>query len=231
SSFAPITTLGPIVTNIRLCQACTPVVVNEDTCTILPNCIPQAAQVKVQAGSSPVHVGTLTGSALYTSMSSAMEKLCPPAGNGYLKHGELLVTIEASQYNETSLRNAMIQATALAIQNSASGKNCYDMKYDAEIIEKRGLTAWARDLFGFQMRTRDHATIEHRTMRVCNGAGFAGTSYYGPYWRQAVEPGATNYLAAHLAFHVVGGDFICEIAQELIDALAIIAPEFTVGEI
>lgn len=39
---------------------------------------PTGAEITFQAGSSPVHVGTLTGTALYTSVSSALEKLCPP---------------------------------------------------------------------------------------------------------------------------------------------------------
>ena len=35
--------------------------------------------VTVEAGSSPVYVGTLTRDVLYTSLASALEKVCPKA--------------------------------------------------------------------------------------------------------------------------------------------------------
>jgi hypothetical protein len=119
----------------------------------MKDCLPQTAQVTVQAGSSPVHVGTLAGTALYTSVSSALEKLCPPVsqtgsatacktdsvnikGIDYVSpisnsmvEGELVVNVKASKYNVTSVRDAMIKSAALTAQNSASGKNCHKENY------------------------------------------------------------------------------------------------------
>jgi len=58
----------PATPNSALCQVCTPYAANGADCTTIPNCQPQKAQATVQAGSSPLHVGTLTSTALYTSI-------------------------------------------------------------------------------------------------------------------------------------------------------------------
>ncbi|KAL8722504.1 MAG: hypothetical protein Q9225_001020 [Loekoesia sp. 1 TL-2023] len=112
-------------------------------------------QASVQAGSSPVHVGTLTGDALSTSIASALDKICPSitsnsvtaceTGSVSIDHidykgndeelnhfGTLEVKVEASSYNESAIRKAMIDAAALTAMHSAAGSNCYD---DEPIIE------------------------------------------------------------------------------------------------
>jgi hypothetical protein len=61
AAVTPTLDLGPAITNTALCQVCTPYANNEDASIKLPNCLPGAAAASVQAGSSPVHVGTLTG--------------------------------------------------------------------------------------------------------------------------------------------------------------------------
>ncbi|KAL8700354.1 MAG: hypothetical protein Q9201_005493 [Fulgogasparrea decipioides] len=110
-----------------------------------------SAHASVQAGSSPVHVGTLTGDALSTSIASALDKICPSVtlnsatacdtgsvtihdidykgDEDTLNHyGTLEVKVEASSYNESAIRKAMIDAAALTAMHSAVGSNCYDDK-------------------------------------------------------------------------------------------------------
>ncbi|KAI1774984.1 hypothetical protein F4818DRAFT_441806 [Hypoxylon cercidicola] len=113
--------LGPSTTNKKLCQVCTRVVNNEDSCHSMKDCIVQAGKVTIEAGTSSVHVGTLTGSALYTSVSSALDKICPtPTSSGFTscktdpvsigkipyvsldflsRDSKLQVSVESSKYN------------------------------------------------------------------------------------------------------------------------------------
>ena len=92
----------------------------------MPGGIPKTAQVTATMGNSSVHLGTLTGSALYTSVSDALTSLCPDVtqttsstqcqetdsfkikdieykkSDGSLERGgELEVLVEASYYNDT----------------------------------------------------------------------------------------------------------------------------------
>ncbi|KAF7960372.1 hypothetical protein EAE96_000055 [Botrytis aclada] len=245
SQITPTISLGPVVTDIRSCQICTPVENNEDSCTTISGCYPESATATVQVGSSPVHVGTLTGTALYTSISSALNKLCPSVtqtssftacstdsitikdidyiNNEALAQGELIVRVEASQYNATSLRDAMINSAALTANTSATRNNCYNATYYAEELRKRVI--WTPRGIHHPNRVEEH-------INVCNAAQFAGVQYFGQYWRTAPLPGATAYIDANWEFTTgPGGDFICEFLQDLTDALIAIEPEFALGEI
>lgn len=247
------TALGPATTNTALCQVCSPVVINENSCTTIPNCYPQAAAASVEAGSSPVHVGTLTGTALYTSISSALEKLCPPVtqttsvtkcsetdtvsiGNipfvedEFLNYGELDVTVKSSQYNETSLRDAMIKSAALTAQQSATGKNCYNANYKIVERKKRSYLDWFKESTGLKAVRDNHHPVPAE-ISVCNVGDFAGVQYFSQFWRTAPQPGATDYLDANWAFKSTDGDFWCEFLADLMDELVVIEPEFAVGEV
>ncbi|TVY40883.1 hypothetical protein LOCC1_G006489 [Lachnellula occidentalis] len=252
---ATITTniaLGPASTNSALCQVCSLAVVNEDACSSIANCIPQAAQASVQAGSSPVHVGTLTGTALYTSVSSALEQLCPPVtqtnsatkcsetdtikiGNiqaiedNSLTTGEMDVTVKSSSYNATSLRDAMIKSAALTFQNSATGKNCYNATYTTEAFKKRSNLDWFKESVG--LASRDRPYPEQETIQLCNAGDFAGVQYFSQFWRTAPQPGATDFLDANIAFDSSGSDFWCEFLADLMDELVVVEPEFAVEDI
>ncbi|CAJ2506572.1 Uu.00g007070.m01.CDS01 [Anthostomella pinea] len=70
---------GPPITTTPNCQVCTPVGAYgyDASCYSLQGCVVPTAAVTLQAGSSPVHVGTVTGTALYTGVSNALETLCP----------------------------------------------------------------------------------------------------------------------------------------------------------
>jgi len=105
----------------------------------------------VEVGKIQQNVGTLTGTALYTSISSALDKICPTAtgetvqcstdtvsisgidyiqSDGTLGEGELVVSVQASSYNETKLRDAMIKSAALTAKASANSTNCYVAKQE-----------------------------------------------------------------------------------------------------
>lgn len=253
----------PASTNTDICQVCPTANANKNSCSSLTGCLPKKAQATVQAGSSPVHVGTLTGAALSTSVSKALAKLCPTpskAGaatacsthtfsiggidyldDGFLEHdGKFDVKVEASSYNETNLRNAMIDSAALtAMQATQSKSNCYKTKYN-EIDEvgkmRTRRSAMSDYLPGFAKRAlgiRDHPhTIPTDGPMFCNTVGFAGVQYYNRYWRLQENPGATNWIDASWSFHRgPGGDFLCDFLEGLADALIAVAPEFTVGDI
>ena len=145
--------LGPVTTDMADCLVSSRYAINGGDMTSVPGCFPQQVKATVQPGSSPVHVGTLTGTALYTSISSALESICPSVAqttsaitcetgtvtikhidyvdpvDGTLAQGELDVQVRSSSYNVISLRDAMTQAAALTAQNSPNCSNCCDATY------------------------------------------------------------------------------------------------------
>lgn len=206
------------------------------------------------AGTSPVHVGTLTGDALYTSVSSALEQICPTAApTGFtgctidtvtvpdiryvdgdsLEEGELTVKVPSSSYNLTTLRDAMIHSAALAAQNSAQGNNCYKQKYEISVAKRDSSPSpWAPSswLPSF-LAKREGFFPEPEEGTFCNAASFAGVEYWGP-WRDIATPAATDHLYAELGFIVApGGDFLCDFLDLLLGVLGVVQPEFIVDEI
>ncbi len=222
--------------------------------TTTSDLIPRAA---VQAGSSPVHVGTLTSTDLYTSISNALTKLCPtvsqttemtvyrtdtvtindiPFSDGGILNtkGGLVVKVDASTYNVTSLRDAMIKSAALTAQNSASGKDCYTAKYEVQGFRKRDSdfsAPWSLGRRWLGLEERDHTHLSQEQDTWCNAASFAGINYFGPYARLQKDLSATDYLDASWDFKVQGGDFTCEFIKGLVDALTIVTPEFAVEDV
>ncbi|KAI1759341.1 hypothetical protein GGR53DRAFT_150707 [Hypoxylon sp. FL1150] len=241
------TGFGPPTTDMKHCQVCTRVVNNEDSCSSIKNCIVQTGAVTLEAGSSSVHVGTVTGTALYTGVSNALEKICPTPTSksftscktdsasingvpyveaGFLaKDGEIVVSVESSAYNETSIRDALIKTAAAAAQHAATGKNCYTAHYEVE--EMRKVRRWWNRLLG-----RDAPHPEPESATWCNSVGFAGPHYYNPWWRLQASPGATDYMDVHYEFHKgADGDFDCEILQAAVDGFAFVEPLFAVGDV
>lgn len=176
------TGFGPPTTDTKNCQVCTRVVVNEDSCSSMPNCIVQSNTLTIEAGSSSVHLGDLTGTALYTSVSSALSKLCPTPvsasptscatsnvkikdipydSGGFLGHGELVVSVESSQYNQTDLLTGMFNTAAKSFQQGATGRNCYTAHY--EVMKKR---SWIPSIF-----SRDVPHAEPESATWCNTPG------------------------------------------------------------
>jgi hypothetical protein len=231
------------------CKVCTQIQMNQPTCTMQKGCTPTSAVASVTAGSSPVHVGTLTGTVLYTSISSALEQLCPPvtqtksptvcatgsvtigdivyvSEDNLQNDGELVVKVEASSYNLTSLRDAMIKSAALTAQKaSLSSSNCYNQTYEV-MQAKRDLPLLS---FGSKLRGRDHPYLTESQQVLCNSVSFAAVNYYSQYWRVEPQPGASDFIFANWNFQVApGGDFLCNFLDGLIEGLAVIQPEFTV---
>jgi hypothetical protein len=151
----------------------------------------------------------------------------PRVENGFIEIGDLVITVESSQYNITSLRNAMIQAAALTAQQAATGENCYNQSYFDDSVTKRSLSStW----FPF-LSKRDHPTPTWEISTFCNTVGFAGVNYFDPYWRQQASPGASSWIDAHWQFETPNMEFLCEILHDTIDVFEALAPEFAVGGI
>lgn len=83
-----------------------------------------------------------------------------------------------------------------------------------------------RDTEPIYLYTREDLTNAGATV------GFAGPQYFNPWWKQQARPGATAYIDAHFQFEAGGGgDFLCDILQDAIEAFAVVQPEFLVGDI
>lgn len=191
-----------------------------------------APSATVQVGKKQQNVGTLNGTALYTSISSALNKICPTATGNWAscstttvaikpivyiaedttrgEDGELVVSVQSSSYNDTKLRDAMIRSAALTAQTSANSTNCYETKYTECFEGGKG-----------------GECVEEK-MTLCNAAGFAGVQYY-----DGAPVSATMWLDALWEFGVYsGGAFDCEVIIETLDTLLVeVAPEFAVEDI
>jgi hypothetical protein len=66
---------------------------------------------------------------------------------------------------------------------------------------------------------------------MCNAAYFHTLIYYSPYWRDAANPTATDYINALVTFEASAGDsFFCEFLDLLEEGHDVTAPEFTVED-
>jgi hypothetical protein len=257
---APVSkNLATPTTNTKACMICTRNTIDEGNCKPIPDCIPQIAVATVTVGSAPVHVGTLTGTALYTSVSVALESLCPPVtqttsstqcsetgqaeigGVQYvdsdesLETGSLIIKVPTSGYNITSMRDAMIASIALSIQTSATGKNCFNISYTVEKLNRRnsimGYVDDARSFFGL-MEERDRPSPGRESMGMCNSAYSHTASYYNPFWTLAPKPGPSDFMNALFTFQASNSDqFICEFLDMLTEGLSVLAPEFAVEDV
>ncbi|EKG20857.1 hypothetical protein MPH_01840 [Macrophomina phaseolina MS6] len=137
--------------------------------------------IKVEAGTgSVVYIGTLSSSALYSSMTSALEKICPTAAaNGYTtcnsdtvqidsthyhlddeeQDGHLDVSVESSNYSSANGRDGMIRSIALAAQQGATHLSCYWESWRCNANE---------------------CTHGPEKRRLCRTVGFAGIQYVDP---------------------------------------------------
>ena len=249
-----VTTLASTYT--RNCNVCTRVEFNAPSCTSVPKCTPTKAEIHVQAGSSAVHVGTLTGTALYTSVSSALEKLCPTVtqsqsstacktnsvkipkidyinGDTLDKAGQLVVKVESSSYNTTSLRDAMIKSAALTAQKGSEGsKSCSNHTYHA-LVKRDTPSSWLsspRDRLAGYKRDRPQE-VKHDAL-LCKTAAFAGVQYFSPEWRLAEHAGAQSWIDANWEFKVEpGGDFLCDFLEAIEIGITALAPEFVAADV
>lgn len=259
SPTGPITNPNPTptaTTRTDICEVCTPYAANEDSCTKIPGCTPIRGAATVEAGSSAVNVGTLTSDALYTSISRALEKICPTvsqtteftscstdtatiknidyvAEEALLHDGKLNVQVKSSQYNMTSLRDAMIKSSAETARQSTTDKNCYTAHYNM-LMKRRRWRDVPYNLFrrAVGLSPRDHAHPVPEQTKLCRAVDFAGAHYYSPFINVNNIAIGTDYIDAEWNFEAgAGADLVCDFITGLVDALAVVAPEFTVGEI
>ena len=137
-----------------ICQVCTRYAGNEANCDWIQNCIPKKGAMTVDLGSSAINIGTLTADELYTSVSSALDHICPtnkPSCKGgddgkveikdiayvdkdisqenfLYKDGKITVQVHRSKYSADT-RGALLRNSAMSIRDSATGKNCFDADY------------------------------------------------------------------------------------------------------
>lgn len=169
--------------------------------------------------------GTQTASMLHCDSDTVtIPKIAYREENGALSQGDLEVSVQSSQYNDTSIRKAMIDSAALTAMQSAMGSNCYSQQFD--IIGKRSyIPSIIRRWFAEQPTTHQ--------MTMCMVTSFASVEYLPEYWRQAQDPrDEFMWLTATWDFKVTpSAQFDCQFIAALSDALVLVAPEFAPGEI
>jgi hypothetical protein len=219
------------------------------------------ATANILVGSSAVTVGTLTGTALYTSVSSALEKLCPTVTQTksltscvatsvaipkiqYIKDGslfsdgELNVQVQVGNYNSTALRNAMIKSTAVVAEKASNKKtSCSSLQYTVSELEKRDDLEFLPPSRIHNRRNltyyeRDHIEPEQQSTTLCTTTSFSRVQYFGQYWREANTPNPEAELDVTWEFQVAPGlDFVCDFIEDLEVALDVVAPEFAIAEL
>ena len=155
-------------------------------------------------------------------------------GDGLRTDGELIVAVESSGYNVSSLLEAMIQSIAATAQQGATGGNCYTANYDAEGVAP---STRSTRFFGWIPRLLRRLDIplpfiEHKSITLCNTNWFATANYYNMYWHTDDVTSPSAWISADYTFHVPPeGNFLCELIDDLIDMFAIIEPEFAVEDV
>ena len=214
STIAITANFGPAVTNSMICSVCSPISNNGATCTSLSNCLPQTPTATIQIGSSPVPVGTLTSDALSSAISSAISSLCPPVtqtttsttcdetskvtipniayidAGSLVTDGELLVQIDSSGYNDTSLLAPLAGMAALSISSSATGGNCYEAEYTTEELKAKRWYSSALDagLGWMPFYKRDHPYPVQEKIELCNSGHFASPQIYSQWYVTPICP-------------------------------------------
>ncbi|KAF2094386.1 hypothetical protein NA57DRAFT_60432 [Rhizodiscina lignyota] len=185
-----------------------------------------------------VNVGTLTAGVLYTSVSNALESICPtPVGNemtscnnktftihdveywngsgggsemeGPISRGELEVSAPISSYTK-QLRSAIINTAAMTINSSAHGPACYQQQ------EKCA-------------PERLNACVPGTNFTFCNAPELVEVNYWNAKHESNEDP-TLFQLITQLKFALPdGGDFDCNAVKDGVAlALESLAPEFTI---
>jgi hypothetical protein len=157
------------------------------------------------------------------------------ASGGLRTNGELIVAVESSGYNLSSLRDALINSIAASAQQGATGNNCYNAIYEVEAFpDKRDLGFLGWPISRFFKRVDIPAPImEIKSIRMCNTNWFAEANYYNIFWHTDDVTSPSAWINADYKFQASapGGDFLCKLIDELIDAFVLIEPEFAVEDI
>ena len=189
-----------------------------------------------------VNVGSLTADALYTSVSNALESICPtPTGNevtscdnktftiqdvdywngsggesdteGPLSKGELEISAPISKYNSSQLRSALINTTAMTINSSATGPACYQEQTVCS-------------------PTRFNDCVSGTNFTFCNAPELLEVNFWDAKYETTEDPTMFQLITQLKFAQPSGGDFDCDALRNGISlALEILAPEFTILDI
>jgi len=102
--------------------------------------------------------------------------------------------------------------------------------------KKRSYSDTARAWLRLQERDGPGANRAEETMTMCQVTRFAGVQYLPPYWKECDYPCKPEnnfmWLDTEWDFDVaLGAGFACDFINGLIDALAVVAPEFAIEDV
>lgn len=241
-------------THTDICQVCTPYAANEAQCTPIPSCTPAHGYLTVDLGSSAVNVGSLTAAALYTSISSAINRLCPPTGpscatstidiggidyvekgleeSDFYNDGTLHVVVLSSEYTTQIVRDSLIQASAAAANYSATGSMCQQVK-GMEYSKRKRSSASDSDFikrqYDFGNGGTDGWHPQEETFTLCSSLSFTGAEYTAPDENIQTIGSSQSHIFTQMTFTAskkaeYEEDLICDFISEAIDDLGIEVP-------
>ena len=242
------------VTNTDLCQICTPYAANGANCVPLPSCTPKRGYLTVDLGSSAVNVGVLTAAPLYTSISSAINKLCPTGGpvcatstidiggihyaekgleeTDFYEDGTIHVSVLSSSYTDQKIRDSLIQASAAAANYSATDKMCQQIE-GMEYSKKKRSSAPDSGLSKRQYPIGSGGTNGwhpvKETFTLCSSLSFTGAQYIAPGVNNQNIGTSISHIDTQWTFEAskkaeYESDLICDFVTEAIDVLGIEVP-------
>ena len=268
TTLAPTQSTGKFLTTVdRKVTECTESVVSTSAGYPVTSCAGSSSVVSwlphitVMAASSRQSVGTLAAptasSALYTSVSSALEKLCPSPTPGqptscksdpvvltgidyqaFKSHlwendGKLTITVPWSNYTQPYLRESMIKTAITTFWGSAS--NASACKPATPVYQKRGLS------HDDSARSQSRELLKRDTVELCTAPGIVNVEYVD---LDMNGPDPAALMMAELAFtqgdlekieEDLGNAELEELCEAIVmlasTALEVVAPEFLPGEI
>jgi hypothetical protein len=174
----------------------------------------------VQVGQFGVNVGQLTSSALWSSVSSALDSVCPTPVSGTtqcsgtsgqiqdvgfvnmampgLSKGELVVSVDSSQYDSPGMRNDMITLAANTAMAGATGTtNCVNQ----------------------MMASQGYRASRPVPVLLCNAPSFAGVQFYNG------SEGSSGWMDVRFQFESASGDaWSCAESIEYISSVLGVLP-------
>lgn len=207
------------------------------SCEGTPVSLSHLPYATVQVGKVKQNIGTLTGDALFTSVSSALSSVCPkPTGgkgdcggklatipdiayseeNRTLVEGDSLeLAVHSATYDTENRLDAFIKTAASTFANSTTGKNCWSGKLDTHPTKLKERQISDPDILP---PTSEEATL-------CNAGSFAGVQLYDG----KNDDGAKYWFDTDFTFKEKkgnGADFFCEfIVDTLTETIGFLAPE------
>lgn len=199
-------------------------------------CTPQSTLTSLNFGTSGITVGTLTGSALYTSVTAALDKACsPPAyvtssGNftcnaeatitvasnigyvvdqEYFEDGELTMQVDLGEYQDLDFYNLAKTAIGGGAANSST-YNCGNQTVQVDTCVENA---------------ENHKTCDSHqaNQTICKTAAFWEVSLSNPQLGSNGFSQATNEISVDFGFKL-GADsqFSCKFLEELVEFIELV---------